>query len=312
MISLPEWAGPADTLNMDSHSRSHVSRRPGVMQKQLAYIREQTEPNLVKVTIPTLPYEAFDCSGEKILPWSLLKLFDSCEVGDFWHNKDDKHGPSQDQVLFMLNCELEVDRALYEWESPKFPLVIDNRLVFVKRSSRAFENLLFHPERSKPYARFFTIDVNMDPQTRKPKPLPEWWKEHFRSPSDGDRREYELPPKPKEGVFSSSCRIHFSDTDENKHANYTSYVRYCFDHMCENIIFGKYGSGLDAYQIGLKKLQVTFLNECMLGDVLTIHSWQTDSSENRFCFEIWNSTKMAATMSMELYNLLSKIGSSNL
>ena len=35
-------------------------------QKQLNYKWEQLNPNLVRVHIPTLPYEAFDCYGKSV------------------------------------------------------------------------------------------------------------------------------------------------------------------------------------------------------------------------------------------------------
>ncbi|XP_045208646.2 uncharacterized protein LOC123560542 isoform X2 [Mercenaria mercenaria] len=281
--------------------RSLVKRPVGILKKQLGYTREFPHPNLVRIIIPTLPYEALDCSGEKILPWSLMKLFDSCEPSDFWPNQDEPKGPVHDKVLYMLNYELEIDEALYTSDSPKFPLIIDNTVKYVKRASRFTETILRHPEVERPYVRCSGVDVNMDPETRKPKTFPLWWKEHFNFPTEGPKREFKIPPKPAK-VFSSEHRVYFSDTDENKHMNYTVYVRFCCDSFYENVLAGKYGASLDVYEIGVKKLQITYLKECNLGDILTVESWEDEFTKDTYHFEIWNGSDLSATVTISYYN----------
>lgn len=241
-----------------------------------------------------------------------MKLFDSCELSEFWPFQDQSGGPYHERVLYMLNFELEIDEALYTAETPKFPLIIDNHIKYVKRSSRLMESILRHPDVDRPYAKTSGIDINMDPETRKPKPFPSWWTDHYGFPQDGPRRDFKLPQKPKENVYSSKHRVYFSDTDENKHMNYTVYVRFCCDSLCENILSGKYGAGLNVYEIGLKKMQMTYLNECNLGDILTVESWEDDVTKYTYHFEMWNGTNLSATATLYYYNFLNKEKSSHL
>ena len=63
--------GPADVVIAgctahfchDNFLLSFFSDRRSAFYKQLNYKWEQLNPNLLKVHIPTLPYEAFDCYG---------------------------------------------------------------------------------------------------------------------------------------------------------------------------------------------------------------------------------------------------------
>lgn len=292
--------------------KSFIERPVGILKKQLGYKREFPHPNLARVIIPTLSYEGLDCSGEKILPWSLLKLFESCDLNDFWPFQDDPQGSHHESVIYSLNLELEIDEAMYRTDTPKFPLIIDSTFKYVKRSSRLVEYILRHAEITRPYARMSGVDVNMDPETRKPKPFPTWWSEHYNFPTDGQKSEFKLPLKPKENVFSSKHRVYFSDTDENKHMNFTVYVRFCYNSFCENVLSGKYGADFNVYEIGLKKLQITYLKECNLGDILTVESWEDDVTKDAYYFEMWNGADLSATVTMSYHNLSEKEKSSRL
>ncbi|KAL4228956.1 hypothetical protein ACF0H5_011996 [Mactra antiquata] len=293
--------------------RESFLRRPlGMMRKQLGYKRELVNPNLIRAVIPTLPYEGLDYTGKKMLPWSLMKLFDSCEVGDFWPAKENESDSGEIKVFYMLNYELKVDYKFHLLDSPKFPLILDTTVKYIKRSSRCVDMTLCHPSLQKPYAVASLLDVNMDPISRVPKPFPAWWKEHFKFPDKGERREFKLPPKPSVGVFTSQHRVEFSDTDENKHTNYAVYVRMAFNSMCENILWKRYGQDLDVYEIGLNTLQITYQNECGIGDTLTVSSWEGKEAKLTFFFEIHNSDVLCATLSMSFYNMLDEKSFSNL
>lgn len=233
-----------------------------------------------------------------------MKLFDSCELSDFWPFRDDAEGDHHERVIYMMTYELEVDRALYTPNSPKFPLYIDNTVKFVKRSSRCIESLLRHPEVDRPYARCSGIDVYMDPETRSSKPFPKWWKDHFNFPTDGSKQEFKLPQKPEVGIYKSEHRVYFSDTDENKHANYTTYVKFCYDSFCEHVLSKKYGNTLDVYEIGLKKLQINYLKEVKLGDIVTVESWEDGVVKDSYHFEMWNGPILSAVATMSFHNLL--------
>lgn len=235
-----------------------------------------------------------------------MKLFDSCELSDAWHFGDcpDDVG-RHDHVLYMLNFQLDIDTAFYTVDAPKYPLIIDSSTIFLKKSSRCIESVLRHPDVNRPYAKWSGIDVNMDPEMRTPKPFPTWWKEHYKFPSEGQRREFKMSPKQTRRVFQSEHRVCFSDTDEYKHTNYAAYVRFCCDSFSRNVIVGHYGTNFDVYETGLKTLQITYLKECKLGALLTVASWEDrDISKETFYFEMWHGSVLTATASMTFYNLL--------
>ncbi|XP_052255571.1 uncharacterized protein LOC127861201 [Dreissena polymorpha] len=201
-------------------------------------------------------------------------------------------------MLYARNVALDVEPAFYDVRGQKFPLVVDTRLKYVKRASSCFEKTLFHATSGTLFAKLTGIDVNVDYVTRKPTPYPDWFRRKIISDIDAAKVEYTIPTKPQVGVFTSHHIIRLSDTDENRHTNYCTYSRVCLDSLCENITAGNYGSGLDAYNLALRTMEVTFKKESKLGDVITVTSWQDAHNRDTFYFEISNLTGDVITTSM--------------
>ncbi|XP_052805477.1 uncharacterized protein LOC128234903 isoform X2 [Mya arenaria] len=255
----------------------------------------------IRATLPTVAYEALDAPAEKVTPWSILKLCDSIDQSYFWSTPREPGGPLYTPMFYILNLSLDINKAFYDMNTPKFPMTMESRVKYMKRSSCCLEKTLSHPETNQTYVTSMCINVNVDHETRKPTAFEDWWKAKYCFPTEGERQEFLIPDKPDVNVFTSDHRVHFSDTDENGHANFTAYVRYCSDSFHENVLAGRYGKGLDVYAVGLQRMEVTFHNECNVGDRLTICSWQDDQLFNTFYFEVRHGDVLTLTAMMKYY-----------
>lgn len=264
-------------------------------------------PLLNRTYVPALMLESYGNLGEMIMPWSLMKLFDTGYLLEVWPYYGERY-PRDQAMAYNLCCRLLIDPSLYDINSPKYPLVIDQTVRYVKTSSRRYEAVLRHPDRKQPYAFKTDVDVNIDPKTRKPKPFPNWWREKFNFPSDGPKLEYAIPTKPSD-IVASQQRVHYSDIDANSHLNYAAYVKYCYDCFAENAFLKKYkrSDAANLLKNGLKSIDVCFVSDVLIGDLLTIESWQDLEDENTFHFVVKKGDAVCSRLTYEFFDKLSRL-----
>ena len=133
---------------------------------------------------------------------------------------------------------------------------------------------LKHPEVESPYVTMSYVDVKLDNETRKPKPYPASWR-NFGIPSEPSKSlKHNFTSRPESNVCFTDHKIHYSDTDANLHANYTFYIRACYDSFIENIACEKYDdSASSLMDAGIKTVDITYKQEAYMGDVVTVASW---------------------------------------
>lgn len=112
--------------------------------------------------------------------------------------------------------------------------------------------------------------------TRKPQPLPNWWKRKY-APTVVDSQELVVPSLevPSENTYRYILTVTRKDTDLNKHVSNASYVKFCFDAATEairnNFYVGFHG---DILSYGVEALRMSFVKEARAGDSLTVITWQ--------------------------------------
>ncbi|WAR06668.1 hypothetical protein MAR_022037 [Mya arenaria] len=290
---------------MDNSSKfgdgSLQKRRTRSIRKYLNYQWENDKIEHIRATLPGISFEALDAPAEKITPWSLVKLFDSLDQGYFWSAPTKPGDPVYQPIFYILNLCMDIEEELYDANTPKYPLVLDSVLKYVKNSSRCVEKTLSHPDTNTRYATYREIDVNVDYATRKPTPLPNWWKAKLNVPSDGERQQFSIPAKPPSGTVCSPQRVSFSDTDDNQHTNFASYVKFCCDAFYENVVAGRYGKEINVYDCRLKRLEVTYHKDSELGDCLVIESWQDGINRDTFFFEIRKDSDVLLSAMLRFY-----------
>lgn len=84
-------------------------------------------------------------------------------------------------------------------------------------------------------------------------------------------------------------QIVWSDTDNNNHTNFTSYVNFAVNALhaamgqTSNTACVLHGISKKTLPNGLKELQVRYLGESQDGEGLTIHIWQEEHDDTVLC-----------------------------
>ena len=202
-----------------------------------------------------------------------------------------RQSPSPDTPvsgIYILKLQVDVAPELYDMNAQMHPLILEGKMLLLKRSSRVLENTMRHPDSQKPYATSTCLDVNVNLETRRPFPFPDCWR-HDSIPTEGAVIDFDVPAEPS-NVIMTKRQVYQSDIDENGHMNYTSYVRFCHDVFVDNVMEGKYiQNAADNLEAGVKQMQLVFKNECLRGDILNIESWE-DTKENS-CYHFKMSKK---------------------
>lgn len=204
-------------------------------------------------------------------------------------------------MLYILNLTLEVKKAFYDLHTPKFPLDIESKVVYFKRSSRLIEKRLSHAGTNTVYAVQRHVDVNVDLDTRKPSPYPDWWRNLYNFPTEGEPQKLSFPEKMNQLSYTTQHKVQFSDTDENGHANFAAYIRFCNDSFSENALKARYNGEIDVYDVKLRNIDVTFHNECNIGDMLDVESWQDTNVLDQFYFQVKNGNDLVTSVRMKFF-----------
>ncbi|RUS78434.1 hypothetical protein EGW08_013808 [Elysia chlorotica] len=229
---------------------------------------------------------------------------------------------SGDHFIFMSSTEFVMSRSMYDYDVPKWPLDMTFTHGYVGNTSVANVcNFYACKEedtanvsdsgQSLLWTNTYQI-VLIDKTTRKPTQLPDWFKEKYKGKGCMDKG-FILRPFPRPAVtFSQSSKVQWSDTDQYKHTNFTTYARWAMDTLhaalrirddprpqsqhkpgddAQSGINGKYpDQTIDASKAlpnitkeilscGLHKVQITYLKECLEGETVETHVWQEDGAE---------------------------------
>ncbi|KAL3837188.1 hypothetical protein ACJMK2_022559 [Sinanodonta woodiana] len=283
--------------------------------RQLNYAREFIAPHIARVLIPSLPYEAFNSKECRVEPWNILALFESCRAFTFWpmphtSNPDeawlDSSALYRDNSFFIVGTTVKVDPEFNNVESPKFPLFVDCQLEYVGTSSKGISYSLFHQKRVRPYVVCEIQDVLVNTKTRKPVPYPDWWKEKYANFCKVKPAAPVLVSgRPKERcLVTNHVKVALRDTDTYNHTNWTSYVRFCYNALYENVFESRYSRPLTPLITGgLKHLSAAFKKESLARDILIVESWENQEAKDSVEFEVKKNDELCCQVTMGFFNM---------
>lgn len=250
--------------------------------RQLNYQRTLTSPVTARVDIPGLPYEAFDQSGAKVQPWSLLRLFESVRACTFWdypgssptiaESLADFHVLLRDHFFFIVSASVTIDRHFYKEETPKFPLYVNATLDHVGRSSKRLSYRLHHPGTESAYATCIVDDVLVSSSNRKPIAYPDWWMKKYAHLCENEKSSnFELPTTQMSKPLCSSYKVNLTDIDTYKHTNWSAYVKFCFESIYKHVLDNSY-SNINQSHVdnGVKSVSMVYKSESNLYDTLNV------------------------------------------
>ncbi|KAK3594293.1 hypothetical protein CHS0354_018983 [Potamilus streckersoni] len=256
---------------------------------QLAVDEEKYEAT---VSHPGLSADDFDMRTTRPCVWKIMKAIGAARYFAHHAQLDDTGRTFRDyakltdgQLTFLVASELVFTPDLYDYNVPKTPLIIKIQGGHIGNSScNSVATMLSRDN------KFLCSNINqvvlIDKDTRRPMPLPDWWKSKYSKSAEGKRPvRFEKEVRPDK-TSSFQIRIVWSDTDSNNHTNYASYVRYAIDAAHFISKQGEIDEIKDMLNNGISKLEMLYLGESTEGDVLHIFMWARQSTQNRIIVQM--------------------------
>ncbi|BFZ22274.1 hypothetical protein BsWGS_25313 [Bradybaena similaris] len=190
---------------------------------------------MASFTIPGLSHESFDIDANpkitSLMITSVLARAYALNKPDSTTGKAFLDWPtvSNGRYTFVSSTELRMSQDLYNPEIPKWPLDAKFSLGNVGNTSIANVIEFYVHGKAQHLWTNVTQLVCIDSTTRKPTPLPDWFKEQYKGKGCLEKgfivKPFERPPI----TFVQPVTVSWSDTDIQKHTNFASYVRFALD-----------------------------------------------------------------------------------
>ena len=195
-----------------------------------------------------------------------------------------------------------IEQKFYQTTTPKYPLTLSVKLPHVGRTSFTASYSLESPGNGT-YATMKILGVFVDKTTRKPTPVPQWWKEKYTNLIQPSHPPSVNALERPECSIGLPVTIAYSDTDENCHTTWPTYVRMCYDAFVNGVMKKAYKRiNEEDVSRGVKKIELTFKKESIIGDELMVHSWETDRMDGReLAVEIRKGQSTCVQANMEFY-----------
>ena len=195
----------------------------------------------------------------------------------------------RDSLIYVISNELEVHSAMYDKSVPKQPLACRFQLGYVGTSSLNTVGVLTAPSIGQELLRMKSQVVRVNKNTRRPMPLPDWWREKYASVAIGNPAlivKRHLRPAVTH-VFPVT--VTWSETDNNEHTTWTAYAHFCTNAVRDAVRTSFYKNiTSEVLQKGLRKIRMGFLSESAETDKLIVHSWESVDDDTTVCCEIEN------------------------
>ncbi|XP_060554438.1 uncharacterized protein LOC132715451 isoform X2 [Ruditapes philippinarum] len=229
-----------------------------------------------------LHYSDFDSKNGLPKPWQLMKILESARFfSHHWPLDEtgrtfrDYAEVTSDRMTFLITSRMDIDLNLYKPSVPKCPLDIKVQGGYVGSSSL---NSIATVQTKCGQQLLSNINqvVSIDRATRRPKALPDWWREKYaKSGEQFSSLKFEKYAKP-DSVEPFTIQVVRSDLDGNNHTNWSCYVRYALDGAYHNAKHGKLDSLKDIDKRGLQSMELLFSGESFDDDKLQVYAWQQE------------------------------------
>ncbi|CAH1794138.1 unnamed protein product [Owenia fusiformis] len=239
------------------------------------------------VILPGLSYYDFDRTGNPNI-WKLQKLL-SLARGIVYHDTTNSTGKPyveynemiKDRFTFMASAEIELSDEFYKMAgSVQVPLSVHVNLGYIGNSSILSMANAYHGVNNGWLIKSKNTIVTVDPETRRPKPLPSWWKEKYRpicSESGPFKKEKILKAT---NCYRYETKVRWSDTDRYKHTNQASYIYFCLDAATDASLSNFYENIQgDFCKYHIKKITMGYHGESVANDTVVIETWQMEDKD---------------------------------
>ncbi|XP_046563539.1 uncharacterized protein LOC124272415 [Haliotis rubra] len=259
------------------------------MKRSMAHLKNmyrltvsETEKDSV-IHTPGLSYESIDRDDllhqQEYLPPTLLDetgrtIFDYAQL-------------TSDRLTFVASSEVISEKAVYDTSVPKSPLDVLYQLGYVGKSSLSTVASIVVPSTGQAILRNINHLVGMDKTSRRPKPLPDWWRE--KHGGSAILKNPLIVPRLQRPTDAPqyTAKVAWMHTDNYNHTNYTTYVDYCINALHYAIEKGCMGAvNKDVVKRGIKSMRNTYIGESLENDELTVWVWASDQDDRTVHFDV--------------------------
>ncbi|XP_063440373.1 uncharacterized protein LOC134721359 [Mytilus trossulus] len=241
---------------------------------------------------PGLEFRDYDKTGKPKL-WEMMSLCSSSRVY-MHHVAIDNIGSTfrdfkdltKDHMTFLVTSQLTFSKALYNMSILNNPLLIKVQGGYIGNTSLNALTTVSLDGNSTELMSNINQVVYIDPETRKPTPLPSWWKEKYaesaKEKSSLIIEKFKRPLKTGHQRF----QVTWTYTDGYEHANWTSYARYAIDsaHLCSKEgILKQFEENIEN---GVSKIELHYYGESLQGEYLDIYTWEDSEDSKKLYFDI--------------------------
>lgn len=212
---------------------------------------------------------------------------------------------TSDVFTFMASTRTSVNAAFYKLlDGDAFPaLSIKLHLGYVGTSSLNTVAVLSDTNSGAVLARNVNQVVVIDKSTRKPTPVPDWWRQKYESfVVENERLILPSLDIPKENTYRYDLKVSWNDIDAYGHTNFLSYVKYCFDAGMD-AVDKKFYTSLhdDILKYNVKDIESSYRGECQAGDAITVVTWQNAQNPFKLHFSVEKDGKALYQSSVEFF-----------
>ncbi len=196
---------------------------------------------------------------------------------------------TQNHYTFMGSTQTDVTKDYYDIVNytivPK--LVVNIHLGHIGNSSLNSVAEVVDKDTGKVFVTNTNQVVCVSKQTRKPAPLPDWWRDQYKDSVMGNQKLIvPLIDKPDQ-THCYEVKVGWRDIDAYKHTNYATYLEYCQDAAMDAMhqgVFSKLTGEITNYHIG--KTRVLYKGESKACDNLHVHTWENTNNPYILHFQI--------------------------
>ncbi|XP_071103007.1 uncharacterized protein [Haliotis cracherodii] len=253
---------------------------------------DKTETRSV-VHTPGFSLESMDRDGNPSMPSlmrfvTIARIFAShCPLDVSGRTVFDYSELTSDRLGFAASSEFVTERELYDISVPKNPLDVLYQLGYVGKSSFSSVGSIIVPSTGQTIFRNINHLVGMDKTRRRPKPLPDWWRE--KHGGSAILKHPLIVPKIERpgGAVQYNVKVAWMHTDNHNHTNYAYYAYFCINALHYAIEKGCLGAlTKDVVKRGIKSMRNTYMGESLENDELTIGVWASDQDDRTVHFDI--------------------------
>lgn len=193
---------------------------------------------------------------------------------------------TKNHMTFLITGQLKFFKPLYDLSNINEPMLVKVKGGYIGNTSLNAHTSVCLESSDEEIMTNVNQVVYIDPNTRKPSALPEWWKTKYAESARGMPSlkidKFERPPN----IGCQRFQVTWTFTDAYNHANWTSYARYAIDcaHLCSKK--GTLKHFEENYKNGLSCVQLHYYGEALEGEFLDVYAWEDPEDTKKLYFDI--------------------------